>query len=263
MLAAARTTRADTVDIVHDGYGAYGATTFWAAGHNGNDIMSGVYLLNKTSGTGTGNTWSNGLIPGFCIEIQEPHPTATYTYDVRMPEDVYNNYTGQYLGTTKANYLRELWARYYDPAWTSGSYTAQQNSDAQAFAAAIWEIVYEKMPVSPAQWDVTIDGTMGLGGFRAENLDWETANQWLHSLTGGQRQGGSAGLRQRRPPGVPRRGARAGHGDPARPGRTGQRVEPQTQTGGEQAGITTNTNVELIYGGSLPMAARARQTTRK
>lgn len=184
MLAAARTTRADTVDIVHDGYGAYGATTFWAAGHNGNDIMSGVYLLNKTSGTGTGNTWSNGLIPGFCIEIQEPHPTATYTYDVRMPEDVYNNYTGQYLGTTKANYLRELWARYYDPAWTSGSYTAQQNTDAQAFAAAIWEIVYEKMPVSPAQWDVTIDNTMGLGGFRAENLDWETANQWLHSLTG-------------------------------------------------------------------------------
>ena len=93
--------------------------TFWAAGHNGNDIMSGVYRLNKTGGTGTGNTWSNGLIPGFCIEIQEPHPTSTYTYDVKMPEDVYNNYTGQYLGTTKANYLRELWALHYDPAWAS------------------------------------------------------------------------------------------------------------------------------------------------
>ena len=110
LLVATATTRANTVDIVHDSYGAYGAMTFWAAGHNGNDIMSGVYRLNKTGGTGTGNTWSNGLIPGFCIEIQEPHPTATYTYDVKMPEDVYNNYTGQYLGTTKANYLRELWA---------------------------------------------------------------------------------------------------------------------------------------------------------
>ena len=82
LLVATATTRANTVDIVHDSYGALRATTFWAAGHNGNDIMSGVYRLNKTSGTGTGNTWSNGLIPGFCIEIQEPHPTATYTYDV-------------------------------------------------------------------------------------------------------------------------------------------------------------------------------------
>ena len=180
----AAATHANTVDIVHDSYGAYGSMTFWAAGHSGNEIMSGVYQLNKTSGTGTGNTWSNGLIPGFCIEIQEPHPTSTYTYEVKMPEDVYNNYTGQVLGTTKANYLRELWALYYDPTWASGSYTAQQNSAAEAFAAAIWEIVYETMPVSPAQWDVTIDGTAGLGGFRAENLDWETANKWLHSLTG-------------------------------------------------------------------------------
>ena len=41
------------------------------------------------------------------------------------------------------------------------------------------------MPVSPAQWDVRIDNTLGLGGFAAENLDWATANSWLHSLTGG------------------------------------------------------------------------------
>src|SRR5512133_3118966 len=121
LMPATGTARANTVDIVHDGYGAYGATTFWAAGYSGDDIMSGVYLLNKTSGTGTGNAWSNGLIPGFCIEIQEPHPTSTQTYGISMPEDVYNNYTGQTLGTTKANYLRELWALHYDPSWTLGS----------------------------------------------------------------------------------------------------------------------------------------------
>jgi len=191
-LAATTAAHADTVDIVHDSYGAYDVTTFWAAGHNGNDLMSGVYMLNKTNGTGLGDTWSNGLIPGFCIEIQEPHPTATYTYEVKMPEDVYNNYTGEVLGTTKANYLRELWARYYDPAWTSGSYSDQHNRAAEAFAAAVWEIIYEKMPASASQWDVTIDGTAGLGGFRAENLDFETANKWLHTLTGG---GAKADLR--------------------------------------------------------------------
>lgn len=191
-LTAATTMLADTVDIVHDGYGAYSATTFWAAGHNGNDVMAGVYMLNKTSDTGLGNAWHNGLIPGFCIELQEPAPDITYTYGVTMPESVYNDYTGETLGTTKANYLRELWARYYDPAWTSGSYGAAQDRTAEAFAAAVWEIVYEKLPTSASGWDVTIDGTTGLGGFRAENLDFETANQWLHTLTGG---GAKADLR--------------------------------------------------------------------
>lgn len=183
---------ADTVDIVHDAYGAYDVTLFWGAGFDGFDAMSGVYMLNKTGSTGTGDTWKNGSIPGFCIELQEPAPKTTRTYGVVMPEDVYNNYTGETLGTTKANYLRELWARYYDPAWASGSYTAQDNRAAQAFAVAVWEIIYEKLPASASGWDVTIDGTAGLGGFRAENLDFETANKWLHSLTGG---GAKADLR--------------------------------------------------------------------
>ncbi|MEN6338176.1 MAG: PEP-CTERM sorting domain-containing protein, partial [Phycisphaerales bacterium] len=99
---------------------------------------------------------------------------------------------GETLGTTKANYIRELWARYYDPAWVSRAPTAQDNRAAQAFAAAIWEIIYEKMPTATADWDVTLDGTVGLGGFKAENLDYETANRWLHSLTGG---GAKADLR--------------------------------------------------------------------
>ena len=197
--------------------------------------MSGVYLLNKTSGTGTGNTWSNGLIPGFCIEIQEPHPTATYTYDVGMPEDVYNNYTGEYLGTTKANYLRELWARYYDPAWASGSYTAQHNSGRTGIRRGdLGDRLREDARCRPPSGMSRSTAPMGLGGFRAENLDCETANKWLHTLTGGGRQGGPAGLRQRRPSGVPRRGARAGHRDPARPGRTVQRREPADA--GEAAG---------------------------
>jgi len=191
-LAAAHATFADTVDVVHDGFGAHDVTLFWGAGYDGWDAMSGVYILNKTASTGSGDIWRNGTLPGFCMELQEPAPKTTTTYNVAMPEDMYNNYTGETLGTTKANYIRELWARYYDPAWVSRAPTAQDNRAAQAFAAAIWEIIYEKMPTAAADWDVTLDGTIGLGGFKAENLDYETANKWLHSLTGG---GAKADLR--------------------------------------------------------------------
>ncbi|MBN2133539.1 MAG: PEP-CTERM sorting domain-containing protein [Sedimentisphaerales bacterium] len=175
----------NTVDIVNDGFGANDVATFWSAGYSGADVVAGLYMLDKTGDTGIGDTWSNGLIPGFCIELHEPAPHATYTYDVGAPDDTYNSYTGQTLGTTKANYLRELWATYYDPAWAAGgSYTSEQNGKAAAFAAAVWEIVYEDLPTSPAGWDVTSDGTAGSGGFYAAGLDSFTANKWLHGLTG-------------------------------------------------------------------------------
>ncbi len=182
----------NTVDIVHDGYGAYGAATVWGAGHEGNVAMAGVYMLNKTGSTGVGDTWSNGLIPGFCIELHEPAPQVTHTYNVGMPDDTYNSHIDDVVGSAKANYLRELWDTYYDPAWASGgSYTNQQNSTAEVFAAAIWEIINEDLPISPLGWDVTVDGTPGSGGFYAENLDSATANKWLHELTG---TGGKADL---------------------------------------------------------------------
>ena len=89
------------------------------------------------------------------------------------------------VGTPKANYLRELWAEHYDPAWASGgSYTSQQNSMAETFAAAVWEIIYEDLPTSPLGWNVSVDGTAGDGGFAAVNLDSATANKWLNELTG-------------------------------------------------------------------------------
>jgi len=185
VLSLATEARANTVDIVHDGYGANSTTTVWGAGYYGAEAGAGVYMLDKTADTGIGNTWPNAKIPGFCIELDEVAPTSTYTYQVMMPEDAFNDINGQAMGTTKANYLRELWAKYYDNAWAAGgAYTAQQHAAAEAFAAAIWEIVYEDLPTSPLGWDVTIDGTSGIRGFRAEDLDSGAANNWLHSLTG-------------------------------------------------------------------------------
>ena len=184
---AAQATPPDTVNIVHSGYGAYdqAGVAVWGGGHEGTTMYGGVYALNKTAGTGQGNIWPNGLIGGFCIELHEPAPTSTFTYDVIMPKNAYNSFLGELIGTGKANYLSELWGRFYNPAWaSSGPFSPQQNSDAEAFATAVWEIIYEDLPTSPAGWDVTVDGTVCSRGFRCEGANTTLANSWLHSLTG-------------------------------------------------------------------------------
>ena len=76
------------------------------------------------------------------------------------------------IGTTKANYIRELWGRDFNPAWTTGA----DRQMAEAFGAAIWEIIYETDPT----WDVT-SGT----GFHATGIEQAaTANLWLSQLDG-------------------------------------------------------------------------------
>ena len=185
LLLLAGPSRANTVDIVSGGFGAYDAVTVWGGGGYGDGVEAGLYTLNKTGDSGIGSTWHNGPVSGFCVELNEMAPTETLRYAVGMPDDMIVSYTGGALGTTKSNYLRELWARHYDPAWARSGSDFQTNRNAAAFAAAVWEIVYEDVPGSPARWDVTADGTAGLGGFLAENVDAATANRWLQSLDGG------------------------------------------------------------------------------
>jgi hypothetical protein len=182
---AARANPVNSVNIVHDGFGAYSIAKIWGGGNSGLNVYAGVYMLDKTAGTGEGTIWPNGLIPSFCIELHQVAPEYTNTYEVEKPKDVYNSFIDAYIGTTKANYLRELWGRFYDPAWANGgSHTTQQNNNAEAFAAAVWEIIYENLPTTPAGWDVTADGTSGPKGFRCENIDSSKANLYLHSLNG-------------------------------------------------------------------------------
>jgi hypothetical protein len=184
---AAQAVSPGTVDIVHSGYGAYdqAGVAVWGAGQEGTAMYGGLYMLNKTAGTGQGTTWPNGLIGGLCIELHEPAPASTFTYDVAMPKDAYNSFLEGSIGAGKANYLSELWGRFFKPAWaSSGPFSPQQNSNAEAFATAVWEIIYEDLPTSPAGWDVTVDGTACTRGFRCEGANTTLANSWLHSLTG-------------------------------------------------------------------------------
>ena len=174
-----------TVDVVRTGHGANYGISVYGAGLSGDIEYTGVYMLDKTGGTGSGDLWDNGAIPAFCIEVEEPAPNLVTQYDVISPADNYNGILNETLGTAKADYLSELWGRYYDPSWEgSGPFTPTQNMEATAFAAAVWEIVYEDLPLSPLGWDVGSDGTPGIPGFAGLGVNTALANGWLASLDG-------------------------------------------------------------------------------
>lgn len=176
-----------TVEIVNTGNAASELVTVWGGGLEGVDVYAGVYTFNKTAGTGEGKLWDNGLVTGFCTELTQTVPTITSKYNVIPLENgpVPTSFLGGAMGTEKADYIRELWGRFYDPSWaTEGQHTWKQNSQASAFASAIWEIVYEDLPTKPAKWDVSVDGTWGELGFASEWVDADLANGWLHALDG-------------------------------------------------------------------------------
>jgi hypothetical protein len=186
-LQVSATPISDTVTMSHVGYGAKGTMTIWGGGENGLNVYAGVYIFNKTAGTGEGQLLNNGFIGGFCMDLAESVVGGSLNYDVLLPQDGPRptTFLDGPMGQGKAAYLAELWSEYFDPAWAAGgSYTYQQKKGAEAFAVAVWEIVYEDLPSSSAGWDVTIDGTSGSKGFRAQNLDYQTANTWLHALDG-------------------------------------------------------------------------------
>jgi hypothetical protein len=183
---AARAAPLGSVKIAFDGHGAYDVIDIWGGGHSSAGIYSGVYTLEKDGGMGEGTIWPDGQLDAFCIELHQYVSTSQYKYDVVMTENVYNSYLDETVGADKASYISELWGRFFKPSWQGdGPFTSQQNSDAAAFAAAIWEIIYEDFPTSSSDaWDVTIDGTAGLGGFKATGVDSTTANAWLAALDG-------------------------------------------------------------------------------
>ena len=169
----AKSTPISTVDIVSTGNGANEVVTVWGGGLDGLDVYGGVYMLEKTGGTYEGNIWPDGPIAAFCAELTEDSPQSTLTYDVLPLEygPVPTDFLGGPMGG-KADYIVELWGRFYNSEWAgSGPFIWQQDAKAAAFATAIWEIVYEDLPESPAGWDVTVDGTLGSLGFYVEGVD--------------------------------------------------------------------------------------------
>jgi hypothetical protein len=187
LISTANAVPIGTLEIEHTGFGASGRLRVWGGGLYGSYVHGGVYFLDKTAGTGRGDLWPDGPLGGFCIELSQRAPQDPTLYDVVMPEEAQRptNFLGDYIGLDKAGYLSELWGRFFEPNWVSaGPLTLQQKRSAEAFAAAVWEIIYEELPQSPAGWNVAVDGTYGHLGFKCSDADTYTANQWLHALDG-------------------------------------------------------------------------------
>jgi len=173
---AANAYTVDSVDVVSAGLGANELISVWGDGIDGSttSVYAGVYNLYKTSGSGEGKLWADGLIGAFCAELSEPAPTMTTKYSVASLGDTF--------GTKKAGYISELWGRYYDSSWAgNGPFNWQQDSQAAAFATALWEIIYED---SPSKWDVKVDSSWGGSGFRTDFGGAFIANKYLNSLDG-------------------------------------------------------------------------------
>lgn len=175
------TAGANTITLKHNSGSGYGARDTARITFNGNtqNVYAGVYALDRAGGTGLGTNWADGArtVSAFCMDILQHAPGSYATYDVvalNQGPDPFGP-----MGTMRADALRELWGRYFDAAWMgSGPFTSSQNAAAEAFEICVWEIIFEDLPTSPAQWDVT------RGKFSAGSIDYQRANTWLHSLDG-------------------------------------------------------------------------------
>ena len=163
----ANATLLGTVDIEgHYNSGISDQGQLWGGGLNGGTYYTGVYGWTNSGGTGLGT-----LVPnwGLCIELIQG-PYNGWQSVIPLNEAPLPSQYGTPMGVVKANYIRELWGRDFDPAWATGANTQM----AEAFNAAIWEIIYETDP-----WDVT-SGT----GFHCTIEQYATANTWLGQLNG-------------------------------------------------------------------------------
>ncbi len=159
-----------------------GNITVWGGGFSSQAGKGGIYIIEASNTTGDANHLvrrPDNRINAFCMELPQAPSNSWRDYEVWPVSDASNpgqHVPGSEVGTSKAGYLAELWGRYYDDALLSGS-------NAEAFSAAVWEIIYEALPSTSSNWDVTVWNETA-SSFKASNVDTALANQWLHSLDG-------------------------------------------------------------------------------
>jgi len=160
-----------TVDIEGHGNGLSSTGQLWSpalGGESGGNFYTGLYSWTNAGGTGLGTSVPNW---GFCIELPQS-PINGWQNVLTLDEAPMPAQFGTPMGAFKADRISELWGRHFDPTWATGANTQM----AEAFGAAIWEIIYE----TDSTWDVT-SGT----GFNATGIEQAaTANAWLAELDG-------------------------------------------------------------------------------
>jgi hypothetical protein len=154
-------------------------------------VLAGQYNFDINGGAGitVPGITSYTQLPewGFCIEMQ--YSTSGYqTYNIKDLQDapLTGGIGGLPMGSTKADFIRELWANHIADTQVGG---AAGNTNAAAFQLAVWEIVYE----DNGSWDVTATSGAADTGFKASGNAGalNLANTWLGELDG---QGMAGGL---------------------------------------------------------------------
>lgn len=105
------------------------------SGDDWSDTQGGVFNWTRNGGTyRTGETFQT-----FCIELGENIAgNNQYAYEIVDLEDAPDSRSG--MGTRRANLLRELFGRFYTPAFG----TPLNQTQGVAMQLAIWEIVHER-----------------------------------------------------------------------------------------------------------------------
>jgi hypothetical protein len=167
-----------TVNINNHNNGLSDIGQLFGGGLTGGSYYTGIYSWTNTHATGT--TGLGMQVPdwGFCIELTQG-PYNGWQDVIPIDEAPLPAQFGTPMQTTKANYIRELWGRHFDPNWVTNPTTTNKRL-AEAFGAAVWEIVYEALPQTPSLWDVNSGA-----GFHATGIEQAaTANTWLGGLNG-------------------------------------------------------------------------------
>ena len=149
--------------------GSNGSFSIDGGANWGSTGPAGLFNWTRTGGTYAG---LQGNFYAFCTELTEHVGYGgSYTYDVTSLENVPTSLGG--MGSAKADLVRELFGRFYNPAFTG----ALDVDHAAAMQMSIWEIVYENGP--------TLDVTTGNAQFVNDDVTaMGLANIMLASLDG-------------------------------------------------------------------------------
>jgi hypothetical protein len=171
LTSTASATILGTVNIKNHNNSLSDTATLWGGGLSGLHAYTGIYSWTNAGGTGLGT-----LVPnwGFCIELTQG-PYTGWQNVIPLNEAPLPVMYGTPMGITKADYICELWGRDFNPNWITNPTTANKQM-AEAFGAAVWEIIYETDSV----WNVSTGA-----GFHATGIEQAaTANAWLSQLNG-------------------------------------------------------------------------------
>lgn len=137
-------------------------------GDNWHDTTAGMFNWTRTGGTYSG-AQDNFL--SFCTELGENVSNGNnYCYEV-IPLEIAPN--SDPMGGARADLIRELFGRYYTPAFGA----PLSRDEATAMQLAIWEIVFETRS--------TLDLSRGRARFTTGNDDaFKLAESYLKSLNG-------------------------------------------------------------------------------